>query len=82
MSTPKPSLSGPRRGSRARATTEQLAKILTDRRPSAPGQPDKAVIRLRLLLPRVLLERLVVRAIQEDVPLEAVVEEMLGREGT
>ena len=58
-------------------TPEQIAKRTTNRRRSPPGQPEKAVVTLRLLLPRLLVERLSARAIREDVPLAAVVEEIL-----
>ena len=58
-------------------TPEQIAKTATSRRPSPPGQPDKAVVNLRLLLTRPLLERLSARAIREGVQLAAVVEEIL-----
>jgi hypothetical protein len=58
-------------------TPEQIAKRATNRRRSPPGQPEKAVVTLRLLLPRPLVERWSARAIREDVPLAAVVEEIL-----
>jgi hypothetical protein len=58
-------------------TPEQIAKTATHRRPSPPGQPDKAVVNLRLLLSRPLVEQLSARAIREGVRLEAVVEEIL-----
>ena len=45
---------------------------------SPPGQPDKAEITLRLVLPRAVLERLRARAIREGRNVEAVVGEILG----
>ena len=36
---------------------------MTDKRPSPPGQPDKAEITLRLVLLRAVLERLSAQAI-------------------
>ena len=62
---------------RAAPTPEQTAKIVTDKRKSPPGQPDKAEITLRLVLPRAVLERLSARAIREGRNVEAVVAEML-----
>jgi hypothetical protein len=72
---PEPRL-GPRRQS---PTPEQSAKKATSRRPSPPGQPEHAIVNLRLVLPRAMVERLVARAIRESVRLEAVVEEVLGQ---
>ena len=68
----------PRAG--AAPTPEQTAKIVTDKRKSPPGQPDKAEITLRLVLPRAVLERLSARAIREGRNVEAVVAEILGGE--
>ena len=65
-------------GRRAAPTPEQTAKIVTDKRKSPPGQPDKAEITLRLVLPRAVLERLSARAIREGRNVEAVVAEILG----
>jgi hypothetical protein len=45
---------------RTAPTPEQLAKTVTDKRPSPPGLPDKAEIILRLSLPRAVPERLTV----------------------
>jgi hypothetical protein len=77
---PKPNIipPEPRKGPRKiPPTPEQMAKTATSRRPSPPGQPDKAVVTLRLLLTRPIVERLSARAIREGVQLEAVVEEIL-----
>jgi hypothetical protein len=43
---------------RAPPTPEEVAKIVTDKRPSPVGQPTKVEISLRLVLPRPVLERL------------------------
>ncbi len=72
----KPREPGPNPG-RPRATPEYLAKTATDRRRSPPGQPEKAVIVLRLALQRGVLERIATRAIRENVRIETVVEEIL-----
>lgn len=71
---PPPLKNDPQKGP---PTPEQIAKRATHRRLSPPGQPEKAVVTLRLLLPRPLVERLSARAIREDVPLAAVVEAIL-----
>jgi hypothetical protein len=74
----KPSLlpPEPRPGPRKRrATSAQIAKTVTDKRPSPPGQPDQAEITLRLVLPRAVLERLSARTIREERKLEALVSE-------
>jgi hypothetical protein len=78
---PKPSIFPPERRKGPQMvppTPEQMAKKATNRRPSPPGQPDKAVVNLRLRLSRPIVERLSARAIREGVQLEAVVEEILG----
>jgi hypothetical protein len=62
---------------RATPTPEAIAKIVTARDPSPPGQLDKAEITLRLVLPRAVLERLRARAIRETRKLEAVIQEIL-----
>ena len=78
MPKPRPFPLEPRKGPRKiPPTPEQMAKGATSRRPSPPGQPDKAVVTLRLLLTRAIVERLSARAIREDVRLEVVVEEIL-----
>jgi hypothetical protein len=78
MPKPSPFPLEPRKGPRKiPPTPEQMAKTATSRRPSPPGQPDKAVVTLRLLLTRPIVERLSARAIREGVQLEAVVEEIL-----
>ena len=58
-------------------TPEQLAKTVTDKRPSPAGLPDKAEITLRLSLPRAVLERLTARALREGRKLEALIQEIL-----
>jgi hypothetical protein len=55
-----------------------MAKTVTDRDPSPPGQLDKAEITLRLLLPRAVLERLRARAIRETRKLEAIIQEIIA----
>ena len=58
-------------------TPEQIAKTVTDKRPSPPGQLEKAELTLRLVLPRSALERLTARAIREQRKLEALIQEIL-----
>jgi hypothetical protein len=58
-------------------TPEQIAKTVTDKRPSPPGQPTKVEITLRLVLPRAVLERLSVRAIREGRNIEGLIQEIL-----
>lgn len=78
MPKPSPFPLEPRKGpQKVPPTPEQIAKQATNRRRSPPGQPDKAVIHLRLLLTRPTVERLSARAIREGVQLEAVVEGIL-----
>jgi hypothetical protein len=79
---PKPSLVPPEPESgkppkKVPPTPAQTAKIVTTKRPSPPGQRDKAEITLRLALPRAVLERLRARAIREQQKLEALVQEIL-----
>ena len=63
-------------------TPEQIAKAVTAKLTSPVGQPDKAEITLRLVLPRAVLERLMARAHREEYPsLAAWVQAMLKREG-
>jgi hypothetical protein len=59
-------------------TPEAVAKSVTDRDPSPPGQPDLAQITLRLALPRATVERLRARAIREGRNLEGLVAEILA----
>ena len=65
---------------RAPPTPEQVAKAVTDKRPSPPGQPTKVEISLRLVLSRPVLERLSARAIREGRNVEGLIQEIL--EGT
>jgi hypothetical protein len=58
-------------------TPEEVARLVVAKRPSPPGQPDKAEITLRLALRRKALERLTARAIQEQRRLEDLVREIL-----
>jgi hypothetical protein len=60
-------------------TPEQVAKAVTDKRPSPPGQPTKVEISLRLVLSRSVLERLSAQAIREGRNVESVVAELLER---
>ncbi len=62
---------------RVAPTPEAIAKTVTDRDPSPPGQPELAAITLRLALPRAVLERLRARAIRETRKVEAVIREIL-----
>jgi hypothetical protein len=62
---------------RAAPTPEQVAKVVTDKRPSPVGQPTKAEISLRLVLQRPALERLTARAMREQRKLEALIQEIL-----
>jgi hypothetical protein len=61
----------------AAPTPEAIAKTVTDRDASPIGQPELAMITLRLALPRAVLERLRARAIRETRKLEAVIREIL-----
>ena len=63
---------------RATPTPEQIAKVVTDKRPSPVGQLGKAEITLRLVLPRTVLERLRARAIRETRKLEAIIQEIIA----
>jgi hypothetical protein len=58
-------------------TPEQVAKAVTDKRPSPVGQPTKVEISLRLVLPRAVLERLSARAIREGRNVEGLIQEIL-----
>lgn len=62
---------------RAAPTPEQVAKAVTDKRPSPVGQPTKVEISLRLVLSRPALERLTVRAMREQRKLEALIQAIL-----
>jgi hypothetical protein len=83
---PKPSLVplGPRKGRQKVAPTpEQIAKVVTAKLGSPVGMPDKAELPLKLVLPRAVIERLMVRARREGSPsLAAWVQGVLVREGT
>jgi hypothetical protein len=72
----------PRKGPQKVAPTpEQIAKVVTAKLKSPVGQPDKAEIALRLVLPRAVVERLMVRAHREAYPsLAAWVQSVLERE--
>ena len=63
---------------RATSTPEQVAKAVTDKRPSPVGQPTKVEITLRLVLPRSVLERLGAQAIRDGRNVEAVIAEILA----
>ena len=82
---PEPSLvpPAPRKGPRKPAPTpEQIAKVVTAKLKGPVGQPDKAEITLRLVLPRAVLEQLMVRAHRENYPsLAAWVQAVLEQEG-
>jgi hypothetical protein len=86
QTVPKPGLVSPepRPGPRKPVPTpEQIAKAVTAKLESPAGQPTKAEVTLRLVLPRAVLERLVARAHREGYPsLAALVQAVLEREGT
>jgi len=60
-------------------TPEEVAKKVTDRDPSPPGQRELAQITLRVALPRAAVERLRARAIREGRNVEALIAEILTR---
>jgi len=62
---------------RAPPTPEEVAKIVTDKRPSPVGQPTKVEISLRLVLARPVLERLSARAIREGRNIEGLIQEII-----
>jgi hypothetical protein len=63
-------------------TPEQIAKIVTAKLASPVGMPEKAELPLKLVLPRAVIERLMVRARREGSPsLAAWVQDVLVREG-
>ena len=85
---PKPSLLPPEPESRKplkkiAPTPAQIARIVTAKLASPVGMPDKAELALKLVLPRAVIERLMVRARAEGAPsLAAWVQEVLVREGS
>ena len=61
----------------------QIAKVVTAKLKSPMGMPDEAELPLKIVLPRVVIERLMVRAQRENYPsLAAWVQAVLQREGT
>ena len=58
-------------------TPEHIAKIVTAKLKSPVGQPDKAELALRVVLPRAVLERMRARAILETRKLEVLIREIL-----
>ena len=69
-------------GRRKPPTPEQIAKVVTAKLKSPAGMPDKAELALRVVLPRAVIERLMVRAHREEYPsLAAWVQAVLEREG-
>jgi hypothetical protein len=82
---PKPGLfsPAPRPGARKPAPTpEQIATAVTAKLTSPVGQPDKAELPLKVVLPRAVVERLMARAHRENYSsLAAWVQAMLEREG-
>ena len=83
---PEPSLvpPEPRKGPRTIAPTpEQIATIVAAKLKSPVGQPDKAELPLKLVLPRAVLERLMARGHREAYPsLAALVQTALVRVGS
>jgi hypothetical protein len=64
-------------------TPEQIAKVVVAKLKSPVGMPDKAELPLRLILPRAVIERLMVRSSCENyATLAALVQAVLEREGT
>jgi hypothetical protein len=49
-------------------TPEQIAKIVTAKLATPVGMPDKAELPLKVVLPRAVIERLMVRASRENYP--------------
>jgi hypothetical protein len=84
---PKPSPIAPEPESRkppqkVAPTPEQIAKVVTAKLKSPVGMPDKAEVSLKLVLPRAVIERLMVRATRDGSPsLAAWVQGVLVREG-
>jgi hypothetical protein len=81
---PKPASSLRNRGRAAKVapTPEQIAKVVTAKLKSPVGLPDKAELPLKLVLPRAVIERLMVRARRDGAPsLAAWVQGVLVREG-
>ena len=77
---PKPSIfpPEPRKGPRKIAPTpEQIAKAVTDKRPSPPGQRDKVELTLKVVVPRAVAERLTAHATRETREPEALIAEIL-----
>jgi hypothetical protein len=63
-------------------TPEQIAQVVTAKRKSPAGLPDKGELALRVVLPRAVTERLMARARREGYPsLTAWVQAVLEREG-
>ena len=58
---------------------EEVAKKVTDRDPSPPGQPELAQLTLRLALPRAVVQRLRAQAIREGRNVEGLVAEIIAR---
>jgi len=63
-------------------TPEQLATTVAAKLKSPVGQPDKAEVPLKVVLPRAVVARLIARAQREGHPsLAALVQTVLEREG-
>jgi hypothetical protein len=78
MPKPSPFPPEPRKGpQKAALTPEQIARKVTDKRPSPVGQPTKVELTIKIVLPRELAERLTARAIREGRNIEAVIQEIL-----
>ena len=74
---PRPPAPRSRPHKRRAPTPEQVAKTVTDKRPSPPRQPEKVEIILEIVLPRALAERVSARAIRETREVEALIAEIL-----
>jgi hypothetical protein len=64
-------------GRRRPPTPQQIAQVVTAKLKSPVGQPDKAELALRVVVPRAVLERMRARAIRETCKLEALIREIL-----
>ena len=83
MARPKPIARPPERipPRKIPPTPEQVAKMAVAKRPAVLGRPDRVEVTLRLTLSRATMERLTGRAIREGRSVEAVVADLLERDG-
>jgi hypothetical protein len=72
----------PAPGRKPAPTPEQIAQMVTAELKIPVGQPDKAELAMRIVLPRPVVEHLMARAHREEYPsLAALVQTMLERAG-